>query len=426
MRLGPPVALEQVLGGERPTVDRVVVAVVALPELQRIEVELGRELVHQALEAEGALDVAGRAERLHRRRVEPRAALEDADVLAGVEHLHGTAGRGEPAVPACRVDELALERRQRPVRAGSGTQTLDRRVAVPGVEVLLAPVERALDRTSRLPGEIGGDVGVVPRPVLRAESAAHEAAHDADVIRRQPVVLGDALADLPDGLCRDVDREPVARLPIADGLVGLHRVVEDGLRAVLRFDDDVGLCEASLDVPSLLAALRDELAATNRFIRIEQRLERLPLHLDAVDGRSGLRQGVGRDGSDRLSVIVRFVGQRPQHAADAGSATRAIEVQLPHTRARVRAAEHGGMQHPGELDVGGVARVAGRSQAPVDPLRRPADLVQRSRGPLVERVLLDEDPLLRVAAFDLLFGPDQPCHDRLLGSGPGAWPLDTA
>ena len=37
-------------------------------------------------------------------------------------------------------------------------------------------------------------------------------------------------------------------------------------------------------------------------------------------------------------------------------------------------------------------------------------------GPLLERVLVDDDPLLGVAAFDLLLGLDQPCHDAIASS----------
>src|SRR4029453_12709344 len=98
----------------------------------------------------------------------------------------------------------------------------------------------------------------------------------------------------------------------------------------------------------------------------------------------------------------------------------------PHPRPRMGAGGGGGVQHARELNVCGVARVAGRSLPPVDPARRPTDLVERTGRPLVERVLLDEDPLLGISAFDLLLGPDQPCHKRLLEPGPGAWPLDMA
>ena len=71
VRLGARVALLEVLGGERRAVVRG--RVVPAAQLERVDVELRRELVDQALEPERPLDEAGRAERLHRRRVDLRA-----------------------------------------------------------------------------------------------------------------------------------------------------------------------------------------------------------------------------------------------------------------------------------------------------------------------------------------------------------------
>jgi hypothetical protein len=53
---------------------------------------------------------------------------------------------------------------------------------------------------------------------------------------------------------------------------------------------------------------------------------------------------------------------------------------------------------------------------PVDPRRGPPDGVERAFGPLVERVLLDDGPLLGVAAFDLLLGADQSRHEPIASS----------
>ena len=163
VRLGAPVALQKVLGRERPLVHRVVLRVVAAAELQRIEVELRGELVHQALEAERALHESRRAEGQHRRGVQLCRVLDGPHVLAGVEHPHRPAGRGEPAVPAGRVDELAVEHRERPVGAGADPEPLDRRVAIAGVEILLAPRQRGLDRPAGLPRKLGSDERVVAR-----------------------------------------------------------------------------------------------------------------------------------------------------------------------------------------------------------------------------------------------------------------------
>ncbi len=141
------VARREVLRGVRRAVVRV--RVVASPQLERVEVELRGELVDQALEPERPLDEAGRAERLHRRRVDLRAVADGAHVVARVEHLHRPVGHRRPAAPADRVDELAAERDDRAVAARADDELLDRRVAVAGGGVLLAPGQRAAHRPAR-------------------------------------------------------------------------------------------------------------------------------------------------------------------------------------------------------------------------------------------------------------------------------------
>src|SRR2546423_5948662 len=58
----------------------------------------------------------------------------------------------------------------------------------------------------------------------------------------------------------------------------------------------------------------------------------------------------------------------------------------------------------------------------VEPPGRPADDPARPRGPLLEDVFLDDDPLLGVPALDLFFGTDQPRHattaSSILGYAP--------
>ena len=68
------------------------------------------------------------------------------------------------------------------------------------------------------------------------------------------------------------------------------------------------------------------------------------------------------------------------------------------------------MQHPGKPNVLRVASLAAGARKAVDSSCRAADGSKGTFRPLLERVLLDHDPLLRVAALDLLFGLDQPCH----------------
>ena len=74
------------------------------------------------------------------------------------------------------------------------------------------------------------------------------------------------------------------------------------------------------------------------------------------------------------------------------------------------------MQHPRQLDVRGVARLAAGPLEAVEARRVPADDVAGPGRPLVERVLVDERPDLLVAALDLLLGLDQPCHVEIASS----------
>src|SRR6266478_8811373 len=74
------------------------------------------------------------------------------------------------------------------------------------------------------------------------------------------------------------------------------------------------------------------------------------------------------------------------------------------------------MQHPGQLDVGREARFAAYPLRRVLPHGRPADDGLRPRGPLLQRILLDDEPHLLEAALDLLLGADQSRHVRIASS----------
>jgi hypothetical protein len=68
------------------------------------------------------------------------------------------------------------------------------------------------------------------------------------------------------------------------------------------------------------------------------------------------------------------------------------------------------VQHPGKLQVRGVFDLAACTVEPVDARCVPADGRERAGRPLVERILVDDDPDLLVAAFDFLLGADQSCQ----------------
>ena len=74
------------------------------------------------------------------------------------------------------------------------------------------------------------------------------------------------------------------------------------------------------------------------------------------------------------------------------------------------------MEHSGQPDVGRVARLAARAERAGHPRGGPADDLARAGGPLLERVLLDDEPDLLVTALDLLLGADQSCHVEIASS----------
>jgi hypothetical protein len=95
---------------------------------------------------------------------------------------------------------------------------------------------------------------------------------------------------------------------------------------------------------------------------------------------------------------------RADRGAYAGCCERALEVDAGRDGVGVGASYDGGVQHSGQPDVSGVARLAAGPLAPVHARRRAPNRDERSRRPLVERVLLDEDPRLLDAALDFPLG----------------------
>ena len=85
-------------------------------------------------------------------------------------------------------------------------------------------------------------------------------------------------------------------------------------------------------------------------------------------------------------------------------------------RARVGAAQDRGVEHAGQLDVGRVQSLASCALETVDARYLSSDGRQRPFRPLLERVLLDDDPDVLVAAFDFLLGADQSCHVPMASS----------
>jgi hypothetical protein len=203
--------------------------------------------------------------------------------------------------------------------------------------------------------------------------------------------------------------------------VRLESVVEDRLRVVLRFDDDVRLGERAVDVAALVAlGIVDEGAAADGLVRVEKRFAQLPFDLDERQGGAGAGMSVGDDRRHRGALILGLAGEhveliRRQHGADPGCGGGGAELEPSDARVCVRTAQDGGVEHAGKLEIGGVDGLAPRAFPSRDTGRRASDRLQRSGGPLVEWILLDEDPLLGVLPLDLLLGSDQ-ASDRIASS----------
>ena len=74
------------------------------------------------------------------------------------------------------------------------------------------------------------------------------------------------------------------------------------------------------------------------------------------------------------------------------------------------------MQHPRKPDVGGVTRLAANALEGVLARSRPTDDLAGALRPLLERILLDDEPDLLEPAFDLFLGADQPRQLRSASS----------
>ena len=197
--------------------------------------------------------------------------------------------------------------------------------------------------------------------------------------------------------------------------------MQDGLRAVRPLDDDVGLREAALEVAARALAPVEHLAARGRLLRVDDHLELLELDVDRPHRRARLRERVGADGGDGDTLVAALVHElrdvaRADRRVDAGQRERGREVDPGDVRVRVRRAEHRRVQHPREVEVGGVDGLAAGAFEPVDALDRLPDDPARALGPLLERVLLDDEPDLLVPPLDLLLRPDQPRHVRIASS----------
>ncbi len=198
--------------------------------------------------------------------------------------------------------------------------------------------------------------------------------------------------------------------------------MEDRLGPVLGLDDRVGLGQTLLQVaPLVVRGLVDQGAASYGLVGIEERLDDVPLDVDELEGGARLRERVRCNGGHCRTRIARFAGEgvavvRTERRPDARGGQCRRQVEAAHAGRGVRASQDGSVEHAGELDVRRIASFAAGAREARHPLGRAAHRLAGPGGPLLEVVLLDDDPLLGVAALDFLLGPDQPRQERIASS----------
>ena len=193
--------------------------------------------------------------------------------------------------------------------------------------------------------------------------------------------------------------------------------------------------ERALEVAALVARRRrGELLARDRLLGIEDDLEQLPLDVDRPRARrcacSNVSAATAATGAPAkpASSSRPFASPGPSAARTPGSASAGARSMLPHARVRMRRAQHGGVQHPRQLDVGGVARLAAHA------LRRVLAASRRGRRPsAARRATARADPPRRRARPPRSgprppsrCGSVSPMQDRLLDSRIRAAAADVA
>ncbi len=369
----------------RPTARRVGEGVlrdpVLAPELDRIDAELGGEVVDDALDRVRRLGSAGAAVGADRCLVGERGLAVDAvvgdPVDAGV-HLQAAArgARTDRGDVGTRVaDQVHVERGDLALAGGGDGEVLDDRAAVErGLEVLTprrVPRHRPLQLAR---GEQRDDLLGVEE--LAAEAAAHVGSDDAHAVLVDSGALRHEVPDDVRSLGRDPGREPVALRRDDDG-PRLHRGREHARLLEPTRQHDVGGRQGSIDVAGALAVVgglvaRRALVQQQRVVG-QRRLgvvDRRQVVVVEVDELGSVDRGSGRardDDGHRLADVPHRVGGDELHARALLEArqlrTPACEVRTCPDREHIRCAARFG-------DIDGEPRM--RHRAPhEDEMRGP-------------------------------------------------------
>ena len=170
-----------------------------------------------------------------------------------------------------------------------------------------------------------------------------------------------------------------------------------------------------------LSRLAEQLLACDRLVGIEHGFELLPFDRDRGHRRARLLECVCADRGDRSPLVAALLFElrnvaRADRRVDARQRERGREIDARDVCMRVRAAQHGCVQHPRQLEIGGVDRLASRTLESVDTRRRLSDDLACAGGPLLQCVLFDDEPDLLVTGPRLPSRCESvlPCANRLL------------
>jgi hypothetical protein len=394
----------------------VAVRVVDAAQLERVDPEGVRELVHRLLESRHALHHAGRPECVLGPEVRLRRERQGAHVGTAVDRADRAHHRKHPAALSHGDDRIGVDRGESAVAFRAEPDRLAGRGAPAAGELLCVAVHHELHRTPGDPRELRRRERLETRALLAAEAAPDVLRPDPDIVRAQAECPRKLLARGEHPLGRDPRSQPVA-VPGCDGAVRLERRLDLGRCLELELDRHLRPRERALGVASrVVGRVTREALLVDGLLRVDDVAQHLEVESESPD--SGLRglEGVRRDHGDRLAGKFRLVdeerredgeaqlGLRREHGPHTWGRFRRVDVERANAPVGSGRPQHGRVEHAGETNVDRVPDPPGCPGGPVEPRSRLADDRQHVvRRPALDVVgLVDERPDVLVAPLHLL------------------------
>ena len=313
------------------------------PQVERVDAERVRRLVHVRLDRPDLLRVAEATERGRGHGVGEHAAGEDADVRHAIRAVRGVAALrdgavGDVRVGADQVVRLDVAEDDRAVATEPGPDVDLGRSPADGLERLLEREHEAdlASRRARHEREQRLVLGVL----LATERPARVRREHADLRERQAEQVGDDPLEPVGVLDRAPDHDPVA---VGRGHVGvgLDGELGDHRKGVCAFDDDVCLAGRRVDVAPAVMVLVEDVRGGARVAgseggvlderrvrgeRLRDGVERgqlLELDRDEPGGLLGGIVGLGGDRGDGLAVVFGLAGGQDRAVACAAARSAA-------------------------------------------------------------------------------------------------------